>query len=206
MKVHFFDSIKIPLPKDRIYSRLGYAKGKTHLSPEQKSNVDQHIEEALDFIDLKGAGLRVAIEAIEPLKVKLTSDIVLKSNSLAQLFRDCQEVLFMGATAGSRVIKAIKEKSAGSDVACAVIFDAVASEMVDSSLDWITNYFSYELRRENKEIGKQRFSAGYGDFTLDNQKLMYDILQLRKLEVTLTEQYILIPEKSVTAVVGIKET
>jgi len=91
----------------------------------------------------------------------------------------------------------------GSDVTRAVVFDAVASEMTDAGLDWIMRYWNQELRRENKTLTKRRMSAGYGDFLLENQKIFHALLDLNCLGVTITPQYILVPEKSVTGVAGI---
>lgn len=204
MKVQFFDSIKVATPKDKIYSRLGYTQGKTEVTREQRDKVEACIQEALALIDLKGAALRVPITTIEEFQVKLLDGIVFQSKSLTEFFKGCQEVLFMAATGSSKIMEAIRKNSAGADVTRAVIFDAVASEVVDAGLGWIMDYFSYELRRENKLLTENRFSAGYGDFSLDNQEIIYNALELKNLGVGLTPSYILIPEKTVTALAGIK--
>ncbi len=110
----------------------------------------------------------------------------------------------MAATAGPEIVKAISENSTGKDVTAAVVFDAVASEMADSALGWVMNYFNRELARENKQLTLRRFSAGYGDFLLENQKIIYDVLDLGRLGISLSDGYMLIPEKTVTAVAGIR--
>jgi len=204
MKVRFFDSITVAVPKVKIYSRLGYAQGKTQVTKEQRDMVERDIEEAVALLDLKGAALRVPLTAIEASQIKLLNGIVFESKSLAEFVSGCQELFFMAATTGSKIMEVIKEKSSGSEITKAVIFDAVASEMVDSALSWIMDYFSYELRRENKLLTKKRFSAGYGDFSLDNQEIIYNTLELKELGISLTQSCMLIPEKSVTALAGIK--
>ncbi|MFH1238699.1 MAG: methionine synthase, partial [bacterium] len=106
--------------------------------------------------------------------------------------------------AGSKIMTAIRTNSASKDVTQAVIFDATASEIVDEALNWIIDYLNRELRRENKYLTRKRFSAGYADFALSNQEIIYKTLQMKKLGVTLTKNYIMNPEKSVTAITGIK--
>ena len=49
----------------------------------------------------------------------------------------------------------------------------------------------------------RRFSAGYADFKLENQKMIYEKLQMDKIGVTINSGFILLPEKSVTAISGI---
>ena len=204
MNVNFFNHIIIPPPTPRIYARLGYSTSKTKLKQEQKDEVDKHIQEALTFIDLKGAAVRIPIDKIDKSKITLNKNIIFKSKSLVKLFADSKEILIMGATAGNNIMKAIKDNSRQRDLTRAVVFDAVASEIVDDVLGWITNYYNRELARENRHLTKRRFSAGYGDFRLENQKTIYNTLKMKQLGVTLTKNYILIPEKSVTAVAGIQ--
>ncbi|MBN1636781.1 MAG: methionine synthase, partial [Deltaproteobacteria bacterium] len=87
----------------------------------------------------------------------------------------------------------------------AVVLDATASEVVDASLDWLMSYFRQSLMREMKTLTSRRVSAGYGDFLMENQKSIYSLLMLNRLGISLTHSHILIPEKSVTAVAGIRE-
>ena len=75
--------------------------------------------------------------------------------------------------------------------------------MTDATLDWIMSYLRSSLRRENRTILPRRYSAGYGDFLLENQRILFRLLQLDRFGVTLTESCLLIPEKSVTAITGI---
>jgi cobalamin-dependent methionine synthase I len=91
----------------------------------------------------------------------------------------------------------------GKNLTRAVILDAVASEMTDSGLDWIMDYMNQELMRKARRLTKARFSAGYGDFSLENQKAIHTLLRLDKIGVFITDRCILMPEKSVTAVAGI---
>jgi cobalamin-dependent methionine synthase I len=109
----------------------------------------------------------------------------------------------MGATAGGGIIDAIKEKTNHDDLAAAVIYDATASEMVDAALDWIMNYLNSQLRRESMKLLPSRFSAGYADFQLASQKTIYQQLQMEKIGVNINANFILLPEKSVTAITGI---
>ncbi|MCP4649388.1 MAG: methionine synthase [PVC group bacterium] len=204
MKVNIFEQINVTVPQERIYSRLGYAKGKTQVSKEQIEQTEQYIDQALSVITLKGAAVRIDITDFSDALVSLTNGSVLASRDLAEFLSGSKEVLFMGATSGLEIMRLITENAEGKDVTAAVVFDAVASEMTDAALGWMMNYFNNELRRENKVLTKRRFSAGYGDFGLENQKLICDLLEMEKLGVKVSETSILIPEKSVTAVAGIK--
>jgi len=110
----------------------------------------------------------------------------------------------MGATAGNDIMKAIEGDTAMGNLSRSVVFDATASEMVDASLDWIMGYLKQSLLRGNKILMQKRYSAGYGDFSLENQKTIHRLLELDRMGVKITESCILVPEKSVTAIAGVK--
>ena len=204
MTATFLNYINVTPPIERIYSRLGYAKGKTALDSQNKKKIDFYIEKALEKISLKASISRLPLLNTEKNMVNLVSGISFQSKDLSELFAGSQEVLFMGATAGRDIAETISVYSKGKDVTAAVVYDALASEMTDAALDWVTRFFSNSLRRENKGLTKRRYSAGYGDFELRNQKTIYEVLELEKLGVSITEEFLLIPEKTVTALAGIK--
>ena len=186
-----------------IYRRLGYKRGITKVDERKREEIERHIEYAASLISLKGAGLRVPLERVDPPLIVLKTGADIRSVKLAGLLNGCKEALFIGATAGSAVMDAILEDTEGGDMTRGVVIDAVASEMTDAALDWIMGFFNRLLARENARLTRRRFSAGYGDFLLENQKMMYDMLELNRIGVTINENFILMPEKSVTAVVGI---
>jgi cobalamin-dependent methionine synthase I len=136
-------------------------------------------------------------------KIILSEDLVFNSKKLSVFLRDCREAVLLGVTAGSAIMEAIKGKTRQDDLAAAVVYDATASEMADAGLNWIMDYLNQQLRREGKILLPRRFSAGYADFDLENQKTIYEVLQMGKIGVTITSSFILIPEKSVTAISGI---
>jgi len=204
MSVVFFQSIAVPPPKGRIYSRLGYAKGLTNITEKQQKETDKDIEYALSLIELKGLASRIPIKEIKTSQVILSEKTTFKSRSLAEFLAGYSECLTLGATSGQRIVKTIQESSHGQNFTQAVILDAVASEMTDAALSWIVDYFNNQLRRENKHVSSKRFSAGYGDLSLDNQKIIVDVLDMKQIGVTVNKNFMLIPEKSVTAIAGIK--
>jgi hypothetical protein len=201
--VVFFERILIDPPSEKIYQRLGFKKRITELSVNQKQETDLFIREASSLISLQGMFLRAAIRNNDGEKIFLSENLTFTSRKLSVFLRDCREIILMGTTAGNTIMEAIKEKTRRDDLSAAVVYDATASEMTDTALDWIMDYFNQLLRREGKSLLPRRFSAGYADFSLDNQKIIYDKLQMDKIGVKINSSFILIPEKSVTAIGGI---
>lgn len=202
MQPEFFDSIHIATAHEAILNRLGFRKGLTQLSSLQQRELQQRIDSACALLDLKGVALRLPIKEKGTSKVTVGEGIVFESRLFASLCKDCDEALFMGVTAGSRIIEGINHEQT-KNLTASVVYDAVASEMTDACLDWIQEYFAHKLLRENKQHLAKRISAGFGDFSLSYQKIFFEILHLARLGINITEKFILVPEKSVTAVTGI---
>jgi len=202
MQLRFFDHISIEVPKDDIYKRLGYKNGITKLSPKQEQETEEYIKDAVLLLDLKGVAARVSVREKTDSKVILATGDEVESNLLASLLKNSDEALLMGVTAGKKIIESI-QKSRDNNLTSGVVFDAVAGEMVDDCFDWIRDLFNQELSRENKHLLPRRISCGYGDFRSEHQKTIYDILQLKRLDLTITKSFMLVPEKSSTAITGI---
>ena len=81
----------------------------------------------------------------------------------------------------------------------AAVFDAVGSECADLAIGLLQKLAAADLRRWGLMLSQRRFSAGYGGVELFHQKEIFQQLELEKLNMFLSETFIMHPEKSVTA-------
>ena len=66
--------------------------------------------------------------------------------------------------------------------------------------------FCKNIGKEHNSGTKPRFSPGYGDFDISYQKNIFSCLNSEKyIGLTLTDSMLMVPSKSVTAVVGLTE-
>jgi hypothetical protein len=128
----FLEKISIDPSYEKIYQRLGFKKRTTQVSELQQKETDRFIHEASYLISLKGSLLRLAINHNDREKIIFAGGLAFTSKKLSAFLRDCREAILMGATAGSAIMEAIKEKTRQNDLAAAVVYDATASEMTDA--------------------------------------------------------------------------
>ena len=140
---------------------------------------------------------RVAVDATG---VTLESGTRFNSRDLAAYLKGCEEALLLGATLGSRVDAAIRRLALGS-VAEGAAAQAVAAALIESYCDEV------QARFDTGGLAQRpRFSPGYGDWDLAEQRLIFPVLNCAKLiGLTLTEGCMMAPSKSVTAVIGLSE-
>ena len=87
----------------------------------------------------------------------------------------------------------------------ALALDAAASALTEA----LCNKLNAELKEQAAAEGKflrPRYSAGFGDFTLEYQKYFVDILNSPKnIGVALRNGTMMFPTKSVSALIGISD-
>ena len=87
----------------------------------------------------------------------------------------------------------------------AIIFDAVCTAKIEEICDLCEEEIKSQVLKEGLYTN-YRYSPGYGDFPLDSQKAITSILGCHKgIGLTVTDSDLLIPRKSVTALIGIFE-
>lgn len=141
-------------------------------------------------------------------RLKLEAGVIpglpLEGEDMRRLLSDCQEAVLMAVTLGPRVEQLLM-RSEVTDMADAVIMDACASTAVENVCD----HFEFDLRDQLKGEGRylsDRFSPGYGDLPLNTQPRLCAALDtVRRIGLTVSPNYIMVPRKSVTAILGISD-
>ena len=127
---------------------------------------------------------------------------VTNSKGLEKNLENCGEIVLFAATVGLEIDRIIAKYNRISP-SKAVIFQAIGSERVEAVCDLFNAEIKEETRKDGKDT-KPRFSPGYGDLPLSLQTDVFRVLDCpRKIGVTLNENLLMSPSKSVTAIIGI---
>lgn len=196
-------SIKPVYNKSLVLSRLGYDKYHTALSDEVMHEVERLIKDTENTLNITAAYRIIDITHINPPQIILEDGTTLSGQRLSDLLKDSRQVLIMAATGGPKIMDLIAKKQEEGKMSQAVVIDAAASEITDSALDFVMAMVEQHLRPRGKFLTKMRFSPGYGDFDILQQKEFYRLLKAQDLGIMLNEACLLIPEKSVFAIAGI---
>jgi len=122
------------------------------------------------------------------------------SQNLAQHLDGCRRFVLLAATLGTEADMLIRRFSV-QDMEKAVIAQAVCAAMLEAYCDDIECKLAHKPEFDGLHP-TTRFSPGYGDFDIVHQKDVLHMLDCSSIGITLTEGYMLIPSKSVTAVIG----
>lgn len=145
---------------------------------------------------------RVVGLAFEPEGVRLEGGLLLPGEDLKAHLAGCVRAAVFCATLGAGA-DALIRRAERLDMAKALTLDCCASAAVEAVCDQI------EGELQGKFPGCSfpfRYSPGYGDLPLEVQNPLLDLLDApRRAGLCATENHLLTPRKSVTAILGVAE-
>lgn len=127
------------------------------------------------------------------------------SRLLSKYLCDCDEIFLFCATVGVEMDRLIA-KYATVSPSRSTMLQAIGSERVEALCDELCSLLEEQIRKEGRGT-KPRISPGYGDLPLALQRDIFSLMNPEKnIGVMLSDSLMMIPSKSVTAIVGIKKT
>lgn len=131
------------------------------------------------------------------------SGLVLPGEMARTMLKDCTDAALLLCTLGAGFEARLRAVSAR-DMAQAAQLDACGSAYVEAGCDEAEKAIA---ARFPEKFLTDRFSPGYGDLPLSLQRALCAALDSqRRLGVTVTESLLMVPMKTVSAVIGLADT
>lgn len=132
------------------------------------------------------------------------SEIFLRGKDIARHLTGCKQVVLFAVTLGAGA-DALINRWKHADSIRSLVLDACATQLIEEHCEEIQR----QIWSEAADAGLSatwRFSPGYGDLSLDIQPEILEALNAsRYIGLTCTEHFIMLPRKSVTALIGLGE-
>lgn len=123
-----------------------------------------------------------------------------ESASLSRNLRGCDRAILFAATLGAETDRRRRTASVTSP-ARALVLDAMGTAGIETVCDDLCRRFA--AQHPDRKL-RPRFSPGYGDLPLDFQRTLLGVLDSqRKAGISLSESLLMVPQKSVSAIVGL---
>ncbi|HLR21837.1 MAG TPA: methionine synthase [Tissierellaceae bacterium] len=193
--------IKFEINKEEVLRYLFYNNQK--IDSRLNTLIDESIEEMERTIDGKSVYKFFQLNREEELSIDGTN-IVLKGRDIKRHLENSNSCILIGVSLGHKVDTIIRyyEKL---DMTKAIILDSCASVAIEDIINNINGNLETIVSKD-KKILTSRYSPGYGDWPLDIQRNILDVLESSKtIGLNLTSHNILIPRKSITAIIGVMD-
>lgn len=169
--------------------------------PVTRAMVERCAEEMLQTIQPRWA-YRVFDLTMEQAGVRLSSGLLLPGQDIKRHLKGCTRAAVFCVTLSAGADALIRRAESG-DMARALALDCCAAAAVEEICDQI------ETQLQGMFPGCSfpfRFSPGYGDLPLSVQNELLTLLDApRRVGLTASASHILLPRKSVTAILGVAE-
>ena len=195
MPIYNAQIFKIDVNETRRYAGLSRAKNFSGQS------IIDACDEALLLLEVRGVWKIYDYDA-ENFIVKSTPNFKLVGKSITRHLADCEKVICMAVTVGEEIEREVTRKFGVGNYVESVLLDAAATAAVEQAADSLEKAVAPQFLKEGFKF-KSRFSPGYGDWALENQKNFFDITGASEIGMSLSSALMLMPRKSVTAIIGL---
>ena len=125
-----------------------------------------------------------------------------ESRALSMRIAGCRDAYLACGTVGA-AFDAYHRRVSVASGADALIVQAIGAAAIEKVMDSIEDDIRGELAPGETLVS--RFSPGYGDFPLAEQRVLLGLLDAsRRVGVSLTDAMLMVPSKSVSAVIGVR--
>jgi len=156
------------------------------------------LEELLSLMNIKKWQSCVTIDDF----YKLFHPYAQQSKSIFKLLTRAERVWLIAVSLGEDIDFRIRQYFKINEFFRAYILDRLGSFFVEEEIKKMDSQISKECQ-ENGYIATHRFSSGYGDFSIEAQKIFFNLIKDSIPELKLSSGYLLFPEKTITALKGI---
>lgn len=191
------------LDRQEILRYLGWQGGE--LSPQMDQLLTQCIQSTLKTIRPNYRYQRFSIQPTpEGIQVEQTG-LLLTGSSIARHLEGCLSVYLLAGTIGLAHEQLLR-KTMLTQPDAGVVLDSCGSAAAEAVAELADREIQTQAAAQG-EFCTPRFSPGYGDLPLSCQQPLLDALRaMQTLGMTVSSGGLLSPNKSVTAIVGVRDT
>lgn len=190
----------IVIDKNQVLKFLGYGEREPH--SKIIDMVNSEVEKLQEYMKPEFYSKVIDIKEVVDNKVILENDMVLEEEYLYNQLKDCKAIAVNVATIGNEVGILENEYISRRESMRAIICDKIAVVALDAIVDENRNKLSMQLKEYGFNISSET-SPGEGGVSLENQKLIFKLLEHENMCVKLNEFCMMEPTKSSSFIWGI---
>ncbi|MBA7474823.1 hypothetical protein ES707_10181 [subsurface metagenome] len=195
------NDIDAEVDKKRICSYLGYC---ADCEPPSRisSLIDEYAENAPYLFDPAYSYDIKNIERVDDSSVFIEDSIVLRSQVIARLLEQCCQVSLFVATIGNQLEEMARQLAEDGFIVQSAVLDTIGSDAAERVAGFVQDQIE-EIASAHGLCTSPRFSPGYCDWDISQQKMVFQAVDSESVGVCLTQECLMIPCKSVSGIIGI---
>jgi len=195
--------IPLKLKTGAVLRRQGLG-GKAKVRPEIKSLIEELLASVKSHHLLQPAAAYeyYLITGMNGVQISLEGDKAVHGPALPALFPEAKELAVIICTIGPELEKQASDYTKNGQALRGMMLDGIGSAAVDMLVPEVLRPIAAEVASRGYEISSP-VNPGMPGFAMTEQWNLMDLSQANEIGVSLTQSGILIPQKSVSMVIGI---
>jgi len=194
----------INIEPEEVLRFQGWRAGRRQVKDEIKRLVQSQIDRSYKLIQPRAVFCIFPSCLCSEGRVKLERGGEFSIGKMTQDWTGLKHLALAICTIGQALEKEVSKLFSTGEYATAAMLDSAGSVAVESLADCVNRVICQQALSEGL-VSTRRVSPGYGDWALQEQKMVFTLLPGDKIGVTLTGKYMMLPRKSVSFAMGIGE-
>lgn len=193
--------VDIEIDKNQVCRYIGYEDDQ-NVSARISSLINDYAEHAHSLVNPLFSYVIKDVEWARGSISLIESSIIFKSRIITKLLERCTQVAIFLVTIGKYLEETSFQLSRDGLVLQATVLDAIGSNAVEKVASFAQSRIR-EIAKTQACVTSQRFSPGYCDWNIGQQRMLFYALTGNTIGVRLTGECLMIPQKSISGIVGI---
>lgn len=194
------DPLSTNVSRPMVLLRLGYRRP-SQVPGKTASLIDEVMEKGRSLLAPKAVYEEVDVDASEEGIVRIGATLGTASASLRERLAGCRRAVLFAATIGPAIDAWAHELMGSGQMTRGLLADAYGSSAA-IALGLAVEQVVERRFAERGLTATKRYAPGYGDWALADQAPLLALLDVSRIGITLTEDSLMIPAKSISGVIG----
>ncbi len=193
--------VDVDIDRQQVLHNIGCdTEGK--LSTRIESLINEYLENAHYLIEPSYSCVIRDVKLVHGTRVVIEGSVVFQSEVVARLLEQCEKAAVLLVTIGSHLEEMVCRLTEDKLILQATVLDAIGSVATEKLADFVQSRVG-EIARARELCISRRFSPGYCDWDVSQQKMVFRAVNGDSIGVRLTEGCQMLPRKSISGIIGI---
>ncbi len=195
------DQIAFHIDEEKVLQDVGYD---TSCEPpaRMKTLVHEYTQNASQLINPIYSYTVRDIDFVIGSSVFIGTGVIFQSKVIAGLLKKCEQVAVFALTIDGYLEEAVGHLADNGLVVQARVLDAIGSDAAEQVAGHVHQMVTEGARAQGLATS-QRFSPGYCDWEVGQQRMLFRAMNGSSAFIELTDKCLMIPRKSISGVIGI---
>jgi cobalamin-dependent methionine synthase-like protein len=194
------EPLPVEVSRPMVLLRLGYRRP-AQVPEKISSLIDEIMEKGRLLLRPRAIYGTFDASTPEPEQSLIGGTLSTSSRSLRERLQGCRRAVVFAATIGPEVETWCHDLLQDGQMTRGLLADAFASSAAIALGLEVEKIAAAVLAAENLSATR-RFAPGYGDWSLGDQAPLCALLDVGRIGITLTEDFLMLPAKSISGVIG----